>query len=1253
MARRIWSKLQGLLALLILVSAGCSGWGQSTAGSLSGKLTDLHSRPLEAATVVVRNLATGEEARVTTGRGGAYRFKSLRPGEYVLEARVDSQGEGRLDGIVVVAGHEARVQAAVALAPVPSEIREPAPALAARIDQKSEREAVAVPAEPTALVSAGTLSTQPIFAPMPLLRSKPAVTPEVVQAIAETQAIADHRAEAKLAVPARPFAEGPPVLRVANQRLTAADSRMFLAQAVAITSRVAIASVLSEAVQKNLPVSGEDSLQTETAILPNEIETLPLTGRAWETVVATPSPVVPEGARDAADTHATQRLPEITVDGASMRLAFGGRSFGRSDRSGASLIGPGATDTVLREVQMASGDEATPLRGTVARADLTTRRGGDGFHGRFSLFSRQNLWGAQDPFAQWVQPTAPATATTVPVFTPMSYTPGDREFTWSASAGGRFYRRAFWFAAVDGTERNDPGLATVKHPENFFAQPSNDQLQVLSARLGMASADPVSAGLAAYLPMLRTLDGLLGPAARTSNQLTGFARFDWRASSHNLLTVEGSNVLLDAPGGGLTRAAEPYGSRSFGRSRLSEQWLLARWQSTLTPHLTAITQAAFALHDATRPAETPTAYEQSLNISAWGRLPQIVVDSRYGFTIGNPARFGPGSIPDEHVYQGQEQLNWVHRSLSLKAGFDLSQNTDTTSFLRNQAGTYVYSSVQNFVSDALAFADFGINGQLNPMDQHNCDQTGRVWRDATGTLNGRGYLPCYSYYRQTMGPNDWWLRTADWAGYATAQWQAQKTLRLSLGLRWELEHLPPSIGKLNNPALPLTQNLPSLGNEFGPRFGVAWGRSGDRWPVLHLGYGIYFGRTPNATLETALTQTGSPKGDLNFFFRPTDNLNSGGAPPFPYALAGEPSTLVKPGAVEFSPNLRNGLAQQAVAEVDETLPGKIHVNASGVVSLARKLPVALDANIDPAVNPQTITYAVVDGNGSGPLKTAQVTVPFYASWPSSSAATGAAGRLNPNYQQILEVASRANATYEAAFLRITRNTFRGLTLRARYTFAHAADWNPDESTSMTGPSVFDPANLREDYGRSDLDVRHSASGSVTWEPRWKLHDVAGRLGNGWSIASIGSFRSGLPYTMRTSGSLAKEFDSAGDAIVALAPGINGYGGDSRVYGVGRNTYRYPSAWKADVRLARRFNLGEMRKVELLAESFNLFNHRNVTELETTGYTIESGSVNGGLPTLNFLTGLKSGQTEFGQPLNVNATDFYRPRQFQFGVRFTF
>jgi len=51
-----------------------------------------------------------------------------------------------------------------------------------------------------------------------------------------------------------------------------------------------------------------------------------------------------------------------------------------------------------------------------------------------------------------------------------------------------------------------------------------------------------------------------------------------------------------------------------------------------------------------------------------------------------------------------------------------------------------------------------------------------------------------------------------------------------------------------------------------------------------------------------------------------------------------------------------------------------------------------------------------------------------------------------------------------------------------------------------------------------------------------------------------------------------------------------------------------------------------------------------------------------LPTLNFLSGPvtnaygtteKANSTAFGQPLNVNATNFFRERQIQVGVRMRF
>ena len=355
-----------------------------------------------------------------------------------------------------------------------------------------------------------------------------------------------------------------------------------------------------------------------------------------------------------------------------------------------------------------------------------------------------------------------------------------------------------------------------------------------------------------------------------------------------------------------------------------------------------------------------------------------------------------------------------------------------------------------------------------------------------------------------------------------------------------------------------------------------------------------------------------------------------------------------------------------------------------MLSLGRRLPISIDSNFNSSVNPGTITYAVKDPSGTGPIKAAQITVPFYASWPFTDCPAGAplnpasqCGRRYGDYQQIAQIESSANSTYEAATIKIARYGRKGLSFHANYTYAHAMDWNPNETTLFAGSDLLDPANLSLEYGTSDLDVRHSAAVTAIAEAPWKLHGIAGRLGNGWALSGIGQFRSGLPYTMRVSGSLPEEFDITGNAITGLGPGMNGSGGDNRIYGkgndgrtynIGRNTFRYPNTWKLDLRLAKRFDLGEMRQLELIAETFNLFNHQNVTALETTGYSIENSGSSGTLPTLCYLTINTEGSAScgtttltgsgtpiaaFGKPLDINAIDFYRERQIEIGLRMRF
>jgi len=1347
----------GLLAVLLVGAAAAqTAPGDKALGTLTGKLTDLRSAPLDGATVVVRNEATGVETRGITRRNGSFRFSALQAGVYVVEAESPQLGRGQLEGVVVPAGHETRVQAAMTFEPI------------------AERpvQVAVIKIAPTAMTVSAAVA--PAAAAIPLPKTEPIKTTNAPAPVVFTHSVVGvENVPAKvplLEVKVAPLEVKVPLLEVKDplldlklierrvaesaRNMPTVDAQVLIAGIASkpllflnlVGSRTleAAAPAASRVISLNGPTSlGGIAMREEAAVsavtaaidsvhlLPNavhppheladsatpstattlsgaEIRSLPAAGRRWQDfVLDTPAAVSPAGGTPAASLGgAAQQPAETSIDGASTRLAFGGNGSSGPESSGPGSGGSGSDGTggrdqngmgqawagghgaqvaeaAIREVQTEAGNaEVEGSRTAGGRVNVETARGTNGLHGQGFAFDRQNTWGAQNPFTQWVTETAPATLSTTPVFTSEPYTPPDHESVWGVGVGSQIRRdKLFWFGAVDSYRRNDPGLATVKHPDEFFAQPSNDHMQLLAARLGLNSTNAVAEGLNVYSGMLGTLVGLLGPAPRTAAQWVGFGRLDWQAAERHRFTLEGIGGNWNSPGGGLTRVSETSGTNSFGTSEASEGLVLGRWEAFLTPNLLAVTQASIGRNILSAHAETPSAFEQTFfdgGVNGWGQLPQIVVDNRYGFTIGNPSRFGAGSYPDERVGQVQESLDWVRGNLQVKGGFELSHNADATGLLRNETGTYTYSSVENFASDALVFAKYGIAGESQADNQHNCDETGKVWRDSGDGLRGLGNLPCYSYYSQVIGPSTWNLSTNDWAGFTTAQWQPRKLLVVSGGLRWEREQLPPPIALLNNPGLPLTEKLPSLGNDWGPRISMAFGGLESHWPVLRLGYGMYFGRTENATVETALTQTGSANGDLSFFLRPTDNLNAGGAPPFPYVLRGQPGSVVKPGVVEFAPNFRNPEIHQAVAAVEEELPGHVQVTASALLSLGRRLPISVDANLGAPT--QNITYNVCDqistapnngqcGNsGLGPIKATQITVPFYASLPASNCPSGSplylAGQLgwcNPNYQQVEEFTSKANSTYEAAVLRVVRYGRRGLSLHAHYTYAHAVDWNP-------GESPLDPAaEFRQEYGTSDLDMRHSAAAMVIYEAPWKLHSLAGQFANGWMMSGIGQFRSGLPYTMRTSGSLAEEFDGA-TAIVGLGPGMNGSGGDNRVYGmgsdgrsynIGRNTFRYPATWKADMRVGKKFDVGRMRELELLVESFNLFNHQNVTELETTGYYLESGTPLGGpggaatQPTLNFLTGLKANTTAFGQPLNVNATNFYRERQIQIGVRMRF
>lgn len=772
MAARRRSSVRWLAAMLPLLSVALAYAQTAATGSVTGKLTDLRSKPLGSVTVILRNTFTGTETRTMTAKNGAYKFAGLAPGEYTLEAE-SALGQGHLDGIEISAGFEAHMQAAVQLEPLPvaqppvsiAAVAAPTTPNPASTPAPSHMPATAlvaishtpqiIPSETplpvkstSALERTQTLPATPRALPKtqtPTLMAKAAppspTLPKMLPEIVATPA-------AHLNAAAQPAnVESAPEMAVAVTR-----TRAFFAQLAATQEAPANAASAAPPALDATPLTS-----ASTTLTGDEMRALPVANRNWQEFTLDSPPAGNQisgsnGSEYGEEMHASDAM---TVDGASTKLAFGSKSTGSA--LAASRIGPAANESAVQSAEVSSG---SLLGGERTRVE--TRHGGSEIHAELSLFERQNFFGAQNPYTYWIRQTSPATLTTIPAFTEFPYTPSNHSTTWSASLGGplRRYHLA-WFGAVQGNERDDPGVSTVKHPIDFFAQPSNDEMQVLSARLGLSSANPVAEGLAAYSTMLSSLTELLGPAPRSSSQWTGFGRIDWSALEHHRFTLEGSGSRMNAPGGGLGSASETYGSHSFGNMRRSDTWLLGRWEAFLTPNLLAVTQGSVGRQTTSMPAETPSAFEQAFNINQWGQLPQMVVDSRYGFTIGNPSRFGSGSYPDEHLYEAQESIDWIHGKLLLRAGADLSHNTDSISLLRNHTGTFHYSRIENFISDALVFEKYGLTGALDPLHQHNCDPEGKAWRDSAGQLHGLGYLPCYSSYTQTLGPTSWNLSTND------------------------------------------------------------------------------------------------------------------------------------------------------------------------------------------------------------------------------------------------------------------------------------------------------------------------------------------------------------------------------------------------------------------------------------------------------------------------------------------------------------
>lgn len=1040
------------------------------------------------------------------------------------------------------------------------------------------------------------------------------------------------------------------------------------------------------------------------------LEDLPNNSGQWSNLATLLS-----GSTTGEDTAASFRglsptMNNIVADGTDNQLAFRARQRG-TEGNGFAMV-----QSAVGAFQV-EGDGFQAENGRAASGSLNTvtKSGGNHMHGQAVFYDRGAMGQAANAFSKTMV-EVPVGTLTGPTGQPVLYLNGqpvtyveepyrapDRRQRWEVAAGGPIRRnRAYWFLAWERYERNDPAIARANEPEAFFAPPSAQSLTTLEARIA-TSTHPLLAGCpgagdagsastaraeCAWTIALGQLNEMLGTVSRSTRQTIVFPKITWRVNARNEIVAQWNSMRRTGLHAALGGATETDAIGSFGNSSTSDDAAVARWNFFATPRWLSTARYQYSRDLLAQTPGAASAFEEQFANNVWGLPPQVSIDASKGLSFGTLDTVNKREYPLETRQQLADAATWVHGKQALRFGYDYNYVTDTIDGLNGENGEYSYASLVDFLSDMLA--------------PNSCD----------GTTTGTGPYPCYARFRQTVGGTNWSFETADYAAYVANEWKVGQRLTLTLGTRYEYEQVPDTNPTLVNAAIPQTAHLAHDRDELGPRAGFAWDVWGNGRTVVRGGYGIFYGRLPNATVFSALTSTGSAGSPRTYAYRPLDVA----APAFPYVFASNETPYVNanapnhnssaPEMVYFDSHFRHPQINQAEVSLEQELGPRTVLTFTGMATDGHDLTQFIDTNID-LKNVAALFYSVVAPGNEGDIG------------PLGKATSGANGhtnriyapqrfyyqRLNPGYGAMTEMVSETNSSYRGAVARLQRRLSRTLSVNAAYTWAHTIDDNQNEATFAERNDVYDPADLRLEHGTSNYDVRQRVAGGFAVREPWRLHGPAGMLLGGYALAGTGAWRTGLPWSMRTMGGAPTPScsyenwlnaggatgdganclqavtqpdetftdNTAGMAIpmASLGDSLNGSGGEDLIPPIGRNTYRYPAAVNLDLRFTKAIRISDRCSFELMGEAFNVLNHQNVTNIQTTGYRVTNDTAHANMATLTWQSGEKPGtktvlvngssQTQyvfdptaaFGNVTNANSGAVSRDRQIQLGLRLRF
>ena len=931
-------------------------------------------------------------------------------------------------------------------------------------------------------------------------------------------------------------------------------------------------------------------------------------------------------------------LNEATLDGLSEQQSF------RAGPRGAAAGGPrslssysgGAVQSFRVLTQSFSlGSFSAEYGGAGGARVVTTRAGGDQFHGSAKLLTRESVFAATNPYSV-------ATSYRDGVVTSAAVKPTGAMNQLGVSLGlplawrgmpANWRRRVTLFGSVE-TQLHDDKIVSSPASASFFSL-TPEQVALLGNRGVSAAAANTS---------LDYLSSLTGTTTRNAWRVAESLRLDVGLSARNQLSLGYAGNHLDVPAGAaLGQASDAVvarGAGSLGDSFIGVDAVSVRWLHTFSPRGSneVRTQAAHDLE-----YETPRgSLAQEPAIGPGGYAPEVSIGPE-GFAYGTPANLGRIAYPDELRYEVADTLRLQLKQHMFSVGGDWSRIHDRIASLTAAEGAFLYDSGN-------------ANGHDGGLVDWITDYTFNVNAYPNGgcpSINAAVHDFCFRTYTQGFGANATEFVTHEFAGFMQDAWHARKDLLLSLGVRYDytLVPLPQQPNEVLDADLAAagvtaaTSRFPEDRNNFGPRLALAWSPKWARMVTVDAGYGVYFGRVPGATVRAALTDTGMASSAEHIRITPTTealcpqvtSVNQGFGYPCAYTSAPPAAVAQTTSTMLFAPNFRAPLVQRGTLLVEREFPHRLNVRVGYSMALAKQLPASVDLNIAPS--PGYVSYVLQGGDGHPGLHKGEVfIVPLYAQ------------RRVLQYGPVTEIESNANAYYSAGNLEMQWRGARGLALRGSYTFSRAIDDGAQQSATPSLSSQFDPLHNGYDKGLSSLQFPQRFAGDLQYEP----HVLRGpeplrRALNGWRMAAIATAGSGSPYSYTVFG---------GSRLPGGHETINGSGGATYLPTVGRNTLRLPPRGKVDLRVGREFAAGARVRIEAFAEAFNLLNTRNISSVETRAFLLGSTATIGGTTSpaaqpLVFQDAAaiaSEGLTTqpFGTPTS-STTGVSRERQVEFGV----